>query len=120
MPPPQTIVDLLEREWGVGAAVPEGTEPENRGLDKGHVRVCRPGCAQQGHRPPHPAPWLRSSHGATLPSLGSFPQTTLRAAPQECSPAPMGCGKVGRGALSARLGARGLRRARGLDVLMGC
>ncbi|XP_065770776.1 collagen alpha-1(I) chain-like [Muntiacus reevesi] len=39
MPPPQTIVDLLEREWGVGAAVPEGTEPGNRGLDEGHVRT---------------------------------------------------------------------------------
>ena len=104
-------LELDLKQW-TGSKLGEGTEPGNRGLDEGHVRA---GGAQRGRRPPG----LCSSHGSRPARAVVLPPNHAVAASQECGPARMGCGKGGRGAASACPGAWGLRRAWGLDVLMG-
>lgn len=56
---------------GVRAAVPEGTEPENCGLDEGHVRVCRPSCAPATEPP---CPRWGPSH---KPRCGLLPRSAV-------------------------------------------
>ena len=109
IPRPQMIVDLLEQEWWAGAAAPEGTEPGNPGLDEGHVR----GRLSSAGPPP---PWaVLQPQEPPCPRCGPSPKPCYGLLPGNAD----GRGEVGRGVPSACSGAWGLRRARGLDVLMG-